>query len=243
MLSFKWLWLAALSAPLFLSGCKSGSQEEKKATDSDYEYFCPMHPQIVRDNPKENCPICNMELVKRNKGTGDKEAAKIHTALAELGKEDQLLAEVQGFCPISGKPLGSMGKPVKVTLDKQAVFLCCKSCEEKARKDPKKTLAKVKERKAKPETNKDKDEDSEVKANLAKLSPADRALAEAQKFCPETGDLLGSMGKPFKEVIQGQPVFLCCDGCRDDALKHPKMTLEKVKELKAKVKAEMDKHD
>jgi hypothetical protein len=243
MLGFKWLWLAALSAPLFLSGCHSGSQEEKKATDSDYEYFCPMHPQIVRDNPKENCPICNMELAKRKKGTGDKEAAEIHTALAELGKEDQLLAEVQGYCPISGKLLGSMGKPVKVMLDKQAVFLCCKGCEEKARKDPKKTLAKVEERKAKPEADKDKNEELAVKANLAKLSRADRALAEAQKSCPISGELLGSMGKPFKELIQGQPVLLCCDGCRDDALKLPKKTLEKVKELKAKVRAEKAKRD
>jgi multidrug efflux pump subunit AcrA (membrane-fusion protein) len=31
---------------------------------SDVEYFCPMHPQIVRDEPGD-CPICGMKLEKR----------------------------------------------------------------------------------------------------------------------------------------------------------------------------------
>ena len=44
---------------------------------------------------------------------------------------------------------------------------------------------------------------------------------------------LGSMGKPYKLVIKGQPVFLCCDGCEEDALKNPQETLAKVERLKA----------
>jgi membrane fusion protein, copper/silver efflux system len=35
---------------------------------TDVEYFCPMHPQIVRDRPNEKCPICFMPLSKRKKG-------------------------------------------------------------------------------------------------------------------------------------------------------------------------------
>ena len=34
----------------------------------DFEYFCPMHPSVIRDNPKEKCPICFMPLSKRKKG-------------------------------------------------------------------------------------------------------------------------------------------------------------------------------
>src|SRR6202007_1949288 len=40
----------------------------------DTEYFCPMHPFIVRDNPKDKCPICHMDLARRKKGLDGPEA-------------------------------------------------------------------------------------------------------------------------------------------------------------------------
>lgn len=43
------------------------------AQASDIEYFCPMHPSIIRDNPKDKCPICFMPLSKRKKGSGESE--------------------------------------------------------------------------------------------------------------------------------------------------------------------------
>jgi hypothetical protein len=94
--------------------------------------------------------------------------------------------------------------------------------------------------------DKDKDKEkekqeaeAEIKANLAKLSPEDRKLAEAQKYCAvEDDNRLGEMGVPIKLTIKDQPVFLCCKGCKKDAEKDPDKTLAKVKELKAKAKAE-----
>ena len=47
--------------------------QQTDAAASDVEYFCPMHPFIVRDNPKEKCPICHMDLAKRKKGAGEAE--------------------------------------------------------------------------------------------------------------------------------------------------------------------------
>jgi len=44
------------------------------AAASGIEYFCPMHPSIIRDNPKDKCPICFMPLSKRKKGSGVAEA-------------------------------------------------------------------------------------------------------------------------------------------------------------------------
>lgn len=49
------------------------SGAEKDAASSDTEWYCPMHPFIVRDNRKEKCPVCHMDLAKRKKGAGDGE--------------------------------------------------------------------------------------------------------------------------------------------------------------------------
>ena len=40
---------------------------ERHATASGIEYYCPMHPQVVQDEPG-SCPICGMPLAKRKKG-------------------------------------------------------------------------------------------------------------------------------------------------------------------------------
>lgn len=68
----------------------------------------------------------------------------------------------------------------------------------------------------------------EAKENIAKLPSAeDRRLAESQEFCPiEPDNRLGSMGMPFKVILEGRPVFLCCKGCEGRAKDKPKETLE-----------------
>jgi uncharacterized protein (TIGR03000 family) len=74
-----------------------------------------------------------------------------------------------------------------------------------------------------------------VEANLAKLSPEDRKLAEAQKYCAvQKGVRLGAMGVPVKIMIDGAPVFLCCEACVARAHSDPARTLTTVKELKEK---------
>ncbi|HEX7380033.1 MAG TPA: efflux RND transporter periplasmic adaptor subunit, partial [Pirellulales bacterium] len=42
--------------------------EAATVTAGDVEWFCPMHPTVVRDSGKEKCPICFMPLSKRKKG-------------------------------------------------------------------------------------------------------------------------------------------------------------------------------
>lgn len=41
---------------------------EQVAAAPDTEYYCPMHPSVVRDEPGIPCPICGMPLSKRKKG-------------------------------------------------------------------------------------------------------------------------------------------------------------------------------
>lgn len=49
----------------------------------------------------------------------------------------------QKTCPVTGEELGSMGRPVPVTLRGQTVYVCCRGCVAKAQADPDKALAAV----------------------------------------------------------------------------------------------------
>ena len=76
--------------------------------------------------------------------------------------------------------------------------------------------------------------DPKVSASLAKLSPQDQPIAKAQQFCAVMKRTrLGSMGTPIKFEIKGEPVFVCCSGCKAKALKNPDETLATVAGLKS----------
>jgi Cu(I)/Ag(I) efflux system membrane fusion protein len=156
--------------------------------------------------------------------------AKLRAALAKLSDADRRLAEEQKFCPIlANSRLGSMGTPVKLTMQGETVFLCCSGCREKALAKPAETIAKVRKLREGGQSASSEAE-IEIRAALAKLSDKDRQLALAQRFCAVQRDnRLGSMGTPVKLMIQGQPVFLCCESCRDEALAHPQRSLDRVK--------------
>jgi len=78
------------------------------------------------------------------------------------------------------------------------------------------------------------DAESKRQAELAKLSPEDREAAEAQRFCPVSNGLLGSMDAPIKLMVKGQPVFICCSHCRKEVEENPDETLKKIAEMKKK---------
>jgi hypothetical protein len=76
--------------------------------------------------------------------------ARIKAALATLSPADRKNAEVQRFCAVlEDSRLGSMGVPVKLTIDGQTVFVCCAACTDDAQTNVKETLDKVKELKRK----------------------------------------------------------------------------------------------
>lgn len=56
---------------------------------------------------------------------------------------------------------------------------------------------------------------------LAGLSKPDRQAAVGQRICPVTKMALGSMGTPARVDVQGTPVFICCEGCREELLSEP----------------------
>jgi YHS domain-containing protein len=118
------LSLAAVVA--LFTGCKPAEQGVEKA-------------KAAKPEPAQTVPAKGPE--KSAPSAAESEIAK---NLAQLSPEDRAAAERQKVCPVSGQPLGSMDKPVKVTVKGQTVFLCCPGCEEDLKKDPDKYLAKLK---------------------------------------------------------------------------------------------------
>jgi Cu(I)/Ag(I) efflux system membrane fusion protein len=72
-------------------------------------------------------------------------------------------------------------------------------------------------------------EEDRIKAEFAKMSPEDAAAAELQSICPVSGEKLGTMGVPEKVDVNGQPVWICCEGCKDPLLASPAEHLAKLK--------------
>lgn len=76
-----------------------------------------------------------------------------------------------------------------------------------------------------PEAKSDMDKMMET---LASFSEEDKASAMKQHFCPVSGEMLGVMGKPEKMEVEGQTVWICCDGCKDKLLAEPEKYLAKI---------------
>ena len=77
-----------------------------------------------------------------------------------------------------------------------------------------------------------KNEADSIQAAIESLSKEDQHLVKQQRMCPIIEDSqLGAMGVPIKLMLNGKPVFVCCEGCRQTALENPKETLRKVSKL------------
>jgi hypothetical protein len=87
------------------------------------------------EGPKTDASSAEGKTVKFT----DKEMTKIKT----LPADEQEAALKQQVCPVSGENLGSMGTPYKVTALSRTFFLCCKSCQDELKADPKAVLAKL----------------------------------------------------------------------------------------------------
>lgn len=75
-----------------------------------------------------------------------KKLTETSATLAKLSPEERTAAEEQKYCAVASSSfLGSMGAPIKLTLDGKPVYLCCDGCSAKAKSNPSATLAKVEE--------------------------------------------------------------------------------------------------
>ena len=77
---------------------------------------------------------------------GNRPAEPTHDAASrrlEIPMELRALAAEQRLCPVTGKPLGSMGPPIKLTVAGRTVLVCCEGCEGPLSKSPEKYLPKL----------------------------------------------------------------------------------------------------
>lgn len=123
---------------------------------------------------------------------------------------EQIAISRQRICPVSGKPLGSMGAPPKVRIGKQDVYVCCAGCTKALKANPEVHLAKL------------------TQPALVKATPADAAAIAQQKICPVMDEPLQAMGGPWKTTVRGRDVFLCCKGCLKFVQKEPQKYLAKL---------------
>lgn len=117
--------------------------------------------------------------------------------LVPMTEAQQIAAaiEAQGVCPVSGGELGSMGSPIAVTIGDQTVYVCCVGCVDAVKENPEKYLT------------------PKPPFAISPITEEDTTAIAAQELCPVMDEPLGGMGVPYKTVVEGRVVYLCCPGC------------------------------
>ncbi|MBI3467211.1 MAG: TRASH domain-containing protein [Planctomycetes bacterium] len=149
----------------------------------------------------------------QDRGAAGKADQKASAAAKEREKAD---IAAQKICLVSGKSLGSMGAPIKVTVkdqlkNDQDAYVCCKGCVAKVKKEPEKYLA-------------------NLRYNGARLAQKrDEKAWKAQGKCPVMDEEFGGeMGTPWVVNVKRRDVFVCCKGCIAKLQKDPEKYLVKL---------------
>jgi len=225
---------ATVQVPVSKDGDGQGSVYDPELAN---KWIGPRHPHIVESSPGA-CPICGVALVPAtqfgfaNAPTSENEALVIpRDAVLMAGGNSVVYVESDpGHFEIRRVVLGpSNGNEI-------AILSGLSEGDQVATRgnfliDSQMQLAGnpslIDPTKAGPLTHEDQ-VSAEVIAALSTLSEEDRLLAEQQRICPVTDYDLGSMGTPPVVDVNGTPVFICCEGCREDLLSEPKKYLEKL---------------
>lgn len=68
----------------------------------------------------------------------------------------------------------------------------------------------------------------QLPVTLATIDESDKAGIARQRVCPVSEAELGSMGDPIKVLVDGKPLYLCCQGCVAKVKNAPETYLSKV---------------
>lgn len=127
--------IAFLSFFLTAPGCNSSKEKDdhsQHATETVQQvYTCPMHPDIIRDKPG-NCPICGMQLVKKEAGGERSNDITLETMLKPTNEfvvssipvvtirkdEEQIEIEALGSIAYDTRQVGSISSRVSGRVEK-----------------------------------------------------------------------------------------------------------------------------
>ncbi len=204
------------------------------------KWISPRHPHVVESSPGQ-CRICGVDLVPASTlGFTDEPEAKSEalvvprSAVLMAGNQSVVYVETEpGRFEIRRVTLGPIcGEAI-------AILKGIKAGEQVATKgnfliDSQMQLAGnpslIDPTKAIP---RERSEPTPIMlAAIEKLPKEDQAQAVRQRICPVTNLQLGTMGTPLKVKVNGTPVFLCCDQCRESLLSEPEKYLAKLKSQK-----------
>ncbi len=194
------------------------------------KWISPRHPHIIADAPGK-CPLCGIDLVPAsNYGftaspqTSDKTLVVPRDAVLMAGSNSVIYVETEpGRFEIRPVVLGpACGNDIVIMSglkegEKVAIrgnFLIDSQMQLAGNPsliDPSRAI---------PLEQKNEFSEKELEA-IASLPEAEQELVKAQKICPVTKMMLGSMGTPKKIDVNGKPVYICCMGCKKRLLDDP----------------------
>ncbi|QDU57921.1 eL24 family ribosomal protein [Aeoliella mucimassa] len=203
------------------------SEAQKTAAAIAAQGICPVSGQqlgsmgepIAVTEGEQTIYVCCAGCVNKVKADFATYLKKIEQKIvaAPATEADAEAIKLQKTCPVTEAPLGSMGSPIKVTGLDRDVYLCCQGCLKALEKSPEKYLAKLPPLPT-------------PKPVVVLATKDDAAFVAAQKLCPVMDEPLDAMGGPYKTVVEGKVVYLCCPGCAKMLNAEPEKYLAKLKE-------------
>ena len=166
--------------------------------------------------------------------------ANSRVEVVPLAAGDREAVGRQVVCPVTGDKFDH-GEPIKLLVDRQPVFVCCEGCVEDVKKDPDKfasstrvdTLRLMRQVADTPNSGKGTALPDNLVAlygvkpgvTVTQATAADASGIAQQRICPVTRQPLGAHGPPLRVTVDGQRLYVCCQGCVAEIEKDPQFFL------------------
>lgn len=181
----------------------------------------------------QNEPAKYLAMVTGDGGSVSPGDDQVRPGVFKVSAEDRPFIAAQKTCPVMDEPLGGMGEPYKVHAAGKAIYICCPGCAKKIAADPERYLEILSKQGVTPPALKTEvasvpSAGEQVRPGVFKVTAADAPFVAAQKLCPVMDEPLDGMGGPYRAVVDGHAVYLCCPGCAKKLQANPQPYLQKL---------------